>query len=328
VKHSVLRPLLGGVLLAVMLVPEVLAGETSLTPRQWLERMSQAAHQLDYDGTFVYSHDGHMQTMRIVHSSSNGNERERLLSLSGPSREVIRDNDEVTCILPDDNEVVVESTGPARRLPLDLPQRLETLERYYRFSDGGDERIAGHQARKIVIMPLDRYRYGHALWLHQNKGLLLRAELYNEEGVVVEQLMFTALEFHDSLPPGLLEPETRGRDVVWQRGGARPEGLDTADLWTVGELPPGFVLENHRHHFMAGNNALVEHLLFSDGLASVSVFIEPEGEGREGFVGGLRLGAVNTFSRSHHGYYITVMGEVPPLTARRIAESVSLRNDQ
>lgn len=325
--HAMLRPLLGSALLLVSLAaPQAVTADTSLSPRQWLERMSQAAHRLDYDGTFVYSHDGHMQTMRIVHSSRNGSERERLISLSGPSREVIRDNDKVTCILPDDNEVVEESTGPARRLPLDLPQRLETLVRYYSFSDGGTERIAGHDSRKILITPLDRYRYGHALWLHQDKGLLLRSELYNEEGQVVEQLMFTSLQFHDTLPPGLLEPETRGRDVVWQRSRERREVLDADDLWTVGELPPGFVLENHRHHALTGTNAQVEHLLFSDGLASVSVFIEPEDEGAEGFVGGLRLGAVNTFARSHHGYAITVMGEVPPVTARRIAESVALRN--
>jgi len=325
VKQTVIAPLVGGVLLAAMLAPDVLAGETPQNPRLWLERMSQAAHQLDYDGTFVYSHDGHMQTMRIVHSSSNGTERERLLSLSGPSREVIRDSEKVTCILPDDNEVVVESTGPARRLPLDLPQRLETLERYYRFSDGGEERIAGHNARKIIIAPLDRYRYGHALWLHHDKGLLLRSELYNEEGRVVEQLMFTALEFYDTLPPGLLEPETRGRDVVWQRNRGSMEWHDAVESWTVGELPPGFVLENHRHHVINGTDAKVEHLLFSDGLASVSVFIEPEDDGREGFIGGLRLGAVNTYTRNHLGHYITVMGEVPPLTARRIAESVSPR---
>ncbi len=323
-KRILIHPLLGGILLVVTLLPEALAGE--FTPRQWLERMSQAAHQLNYDGTFVYSHDGHMQTMRIVHSSNNGIERERLLSLSGPSREVIRDNDKVTCILPDDNEVMVENTGPGRRLPLDLSARLGSLEQYYKFADGGDERIAGHNSRKIIISPLDSYRYGHALWLHHDKGLLLRSELYNEEGAVVEQLMFTALEFHDSLPAGLLEPETQGRDVVWQRDMERTVQPGEEELWRVGELPPGFVLENHRHHVMTGSSAQVEHLLFSDGLASVSVFIEPETEGNAGFIGGSRLGAVNAYTRSHQGHYITVVGEVPPLTARRIAESVALRH--
>lgn len=323
--HTMLRPLLGSALLLVSLVPQAFAADAAPSPRQWLERMSQAAHRLDYDGTFVYSHDGHMQTMRIVHSSHDGKERERLVSLSGPPREVMRDNDRVTCILPDDNAVVEASTGPARRLPIDLPSRLETLERYYNFSDAGSERIAGHDTRKILITPLDRYRYGHALWLHQDKGLLLRSELYNEEGRVIEQLMYTALEFHDQLPAGLLEPETRGRDVVWQRATPQAEWYDGAERWTVGQLPPGFVLENRRHHAMAGD-AQVEHLLFSDGLASVSVFIEQAGEQGEGLVGSLRLGAVNTFTRNLRGYSITVMGEVPLLTAQRIAESVSLRD--
>lgn len=325
-KSFHVRPFLGGALLAVLLLPEAMAGDIStLTPRQWLERMSQAAHELNYDGIFVYSHDGHMQTMRIVHGRSEGNERERLLALSGPSREVIRDNDNVTCILPDDNEVVVERTGPGRRLPLDLPERLETLERYYSFTDGGSERIAGHGARKILITPLDRYRYGHALWLHGDQGLLLRAELYNEDGLAVEQLMFTTLQFHDTLPAALLEPETRGRDVIWQRDREREDLPSEAEQWSIGELPPGFVLENRRHHFMPGITNSVEHLLFSDGLASVSVFIEPEAEGQPGMVGGSRLGAVNAYTRSLEGYSITVMGEVPSVTARLIADSVSLR---
>lgn len=324
-KHHLIRTLCGGALLAVFLLPDAVAGATSLTPRQWLERMSQAAHELNYDGVFVYSHDGHMQSMRIIHSSSNGKERERLLSLSGPPREVIRDNEKVTCILPDDADVVVERSGPARLLPADLAERLETLEQYYSFRDGGDERIAGHPARKIVIAPRDHYRYGHALWLHHDTGLLLRSELYNEEGRIVEQLMFTSLQFHDSLAAALLEPETEGRDVVWQRDVERTAADGLPERWTVGELPPGFLLENHRHHFMAGATAPVEHLLFSDGFASVSVFIEAEEEGRDSFLGGSRLGAVNAYSRSHESHYITVVGEVPPVTARRIAESVTLR---
>lgn len=324
-KRALIHSLCGGALLAVILLPEAVAGGTTLTPRQWLERMSQAAHELNYDGVFVYSHDGHMQTMRIIHSSSDGDERERLVSLSGPSREVIRDNDRVTCILPDDDEVMVERTGPARFLPANLAQRLETLGQYYSFEDGGAERIAGHVTRKIVITPRDHYRYGHALWLHDDKGLLLRSELYNEEGAVVERLVFTTLQFHDSVAASLLEPETQGRDVVWERDVEHSTVTGQPERWLVGDLPPGFILENHRHHFMTGTTTPVEHLLFSDGLASVSVFIAPEQEGGDGFDGGLRLGAVNAYSRSHQAHFITVVGEVPPTTARRIAESVTLR---
>ncbi|MFA5627818.1 MAG: MucB/RseB C-terminal domain-containing protein [Thiohalomonadaceae bacterium] len=314
-----------GLLLALFLsqiawAEDVSGFEDISNPQQWLERMSEAAHQLNYDGTFVYFHDGHMQAMRIVHSNNDGVERERLLSLSGPVREVLRDSERVICILPDDNAVVEENAGPSRRRPLNLPARLETLLQYYDISDADMDRVAGHNAHKILITPKDDQRYGHAFWLHQQKGLLLRSELYNEEGRVVEQLMFTGLKFYEQVPEELLAAETHGRDVIWQRGAPKMAVQGTKNWW-VSQLPAGFVLENHRRHVMSGN-IQVEHLLFSDGLASVSVFIEPMSAQQQDLVDSLRLGAVNTYRRHYLDHVITVMGEVPSRTAQRIGEAV------
>lgn len=309
-------------LLALLLCSQVLAADGQpQNPKMWLERMAGAVHQLDYDGVFVYSHGGYMQAMRIVHSNQDGNERERILSLSGPVREVLRDNERVTCILPDDHSVVEENRGTERRKALHLPSRLENLEQYYSFVDAGSERVAGHMARKIIIRPRDGYRYGYAFWIHQDEGLLLRSELYNDEGRVIEQLMFTALEIFDHLPEERLIAETRGRDVIWQRGAPRGTVRMREESWMAGPLPPGFTLEHHRRQIMAGNTP-VEHLLFSDGLVSVSVFIEAR-DGEEGIPSGnARLGAVNSYSREFPAYTITAMGEAPLLTVRQIAESI------
>ena len=313
---------IGALALAATLLPWTVLADEGTTPRQWLERMATAAHQLNYEGTFVYSHDGHMQTMRIVHGYDDGHEKERLLSLSGPSREVLRDDEKVTCILPDDNEVVVERSGPRRPMPLKLPGSLEQLEKYYTLSDGGDERVAGFTARKIVIAPRDPYRYGHTFWLHDNNGLLLRSDLINNEGRVVEQMMFTSLNLFDHLPAKLLEPETEGRDVVWQRQSEVEDQVGADVPWKVADLPPGFVMDSHRRHVMPGNHAQVEHVVYSDGLASVSVFVEKEEGDTPGFVGHSQIGAVNAYARIANGYHITVVGEVPPLTVKQMAESV------
>lgn len=312
-------------LLALTLLPAVAVAGND-TAQQWLERMSSAAHSLNYEGTFVYRYDGHMQTMRIVHGNDEHGERERLISLSGPPREVVRDNDRVTCILPDDNEVVVDSTGPARLLPFQLPTRLEAVARYYDFIEAGMDRVAGYPVRKMVITPRDRYRYGHHLWLHADQGLLLRSELVNEEGKVVEQLMFTSLTFFEQPPQQLLVMDMKGQAATpAQRNGAG----DTAirPRWQVTQLPPGFVLDGLRRHTMEDGAGTVEHLIYTDGLSSVSVFVEKESGAHSAFLGTSRKGAVNAYGRTVNGHHITVVGEVPPLTVQQMAESMTLADD-
>lgn len=323
-----LRNLSFSLALTTALLPWAALADDSRSARQWLEQMTQAAHQMNFEGVLVYSHAGHMQTMRVVHGRGEEGERERLLSLSGPSREVLRDNDKVTCILPDNNEIVIERTGPGRVIPLNLPSRLESLEQYYDIRLAGTDRIAGYPTQKITVTPRDHYRYGHVFWLHSDNGLLLRSELIGENNITIEEMMFTALQFHDKLPPKLLEPETTGRDMVWQRQGQDQLPGNTDEQWAVSALPPGFVLDSRRNHLMPGNRARVEHLVFTDGLASVSVFIEQEQAATAGFVGNSHMGAVNAHARLVDGHHVTVVGEVPAAAVRRIADSIMPRGNQ
>ncbi len=298
--------------------------------RDWLSRMSRAAHALNYEGTFVYEHMGSMQSMRIFHGADAGGERERLVTLDGASREVIRDNDKVTCILPDDKAVVVDATGPSRPFPLNLPTRLEQLGEYYDAEVGGTDRVAGHTAQKIIIRPRDGYRYGQNVWLEQDTALLLKSELVDEDGKAVERLMFTTLEVHaGALPPSLFEPQNTGADMVWYT--RDPEAMadaqaSTAQHWRVEKLPPGFRHDVRRFHSVPATLRPVEHLVYSDGLASVSVFIEQQ-SGENAFTGSSRKGAVHVYAREHDGYSILVIGEVPAATVRLIGDSV-MRTEQ
>lgn len=324
-----LKRQMGGWLLAATLLPGLaFAADEPNTAHYWLQRMATAAHQLNYEGTFVYSYQGHMETMRIVHGDEHGKERERLLSLSGPSREVLRDDEKVTCILPDDNQVVVEHTSPNRLSVVKRPSTLDGLDKYYAFKEMGGDRVAGFPAIKLVITPRDRYRYGHIFWLNKGNGLLLRSQLENEDGKVVEQMMFTTLRLFKTLPVKLLQPETKGHGITWQRElpAVTPKEVETR--WTVTDLPPGFVLYNHERHVMPSNHAKVDHLIFSDGLASVSVFVEKEKGNHPGFVGSSGLGAVNVYARIAKGYHITVVGEVPEVTVKQMADSVVEDNGQ
>ena len=316
--HITLLFCLGG-----LFPPHVAAADTVA---EWLERMVQAAHELNYTGTFVYQQGGTLQTMRIVHSVDDGGEHERLVSLSGAPREVIREHDKVTCILPEDSSMVVEHAGPPRSFPMIRPSDIEPLRQYYDFNEIGSDRIAGLKARQIAIIPRDQYRYGQNIWLAEDSGLLLRAEVVDEQGQIVEQVMFTSLELHKQIPPELLVPQTENpaqvveltheeESVVLAEGQAR---------WQVTALPAGFQQDIERLHYLPHKSQPVEHHLYSDGLASVSVFIEKGDEGDGGFIGSSRMGGVNAYGRRLHGYLATVVGEVPPVTVKQIAESIQM----
>lgn len=291
-------------------------------PHYWLQRMVQATHNLNYEGTFIYEHDGHLQTMRIVHGAGEGGERERLVTLSGPPREVIRNGDTVTCILPDNHSVVVQRSHAVRPFPITLPSRLEQLEHFYTLSLRGEDRIAGLTARHIVIEPRDDYRYGHNLWLDENSGLLLKSELVGEKGRMVEQLVFTSVKFLDRVPLRMLEPQSESKNLHRYKREQQKDEMVHNSGWRVSRLPPGFQEDVHRRHYMPSIKAPVEHVVFSDGLASISVFIERYKQGTHNLIGSTRMGAVNAYGRLVDGHLVTVVGEVPPKTVRLVAESV------
>lgn len=292
----------------------------------WLERMIRSAHQLNYTGTFVYQQGGSLQSMKIIHAVSERGERERLVSLTGPSREVIRDRDRVTCYLPEDSSIVVEATaGTPRPFPLKLPEELGGIRQYYEIRLADEARIAGLSARKVVIEPRDNYRYGQNFWVATDTGLLLRAETVNEEGEVIEQLMYTSLEMHEAIPESELTPQFSANATVVQL----EREPDTSRLpasqqqnWQVLELPPGFSQKLQRNHFLPHKLSPVEHHVYSDGLASVSVFVEQRGDNEYALNGASAMGGVNAYGRILDEHAVTVVGEVPPITVEQIARSL------
>lgn len=293
---------------------------------EWLRQMSTASQNLNYRGTFVYLHQGRLEAMRIIHRAAEGGEQERLVALTGDAREVIRDKERVTCILPKSKAVMVDRSLPRKPFPAALPRDLGDLADNYEFLVQGEDRVSGLPARGILIRPRDAYRYGYRLWLDRDNGLLLKSELLDAGGAAVEQMMFTDIEVLDRVPEADLQPALQGEDYTRQRHRAQPPAAESAAAagngeWTVAGLPPGFMLTHRsRHALPASSGGEVEHLVFSDGLATVSVYIEPQGE--SGLSGASSMGAVNALGLRQGGHQITVVGEVPRLTVERIGESV------
>jgi len=314
-----LRPTVSGFIAIVLLIVQAQArADDGGDGRQWLDRMSVAAQSLNYTGTFVYQNSGGLEAMHIVHAKDKDGERERLNSLTGPKREVLRDDHLVTCILGDRQSVHVNKSRPRTPFPFSLPKELMQLEKFYSFKVGGEDRVAGRSCRVVVVQPRDALRYGRRLCIHDDSHLLLRSELTSPAGRVLEQVMFTSVSFPDHIDSNELLPDIKGTNYTWQREpDKQPEVGDSAadSRWKVFQVPEGFVLTDHSWHQLSANEPGVEHWVYSDGLAIVSVYIEASG-GKRSYKGLSHRGALNVFGTMVDGYYVTVVGEVPKTDCR------------
>lgn len=308
---------------------EELSQDTAI---KWLQKMGQALHNLNYDGVFVYQHGEQLSSMRLIHGRDDKGEHERLVSLTGTAREVIRSNNQVICILPDTRSVIVERKNQSRPgFPHLLPKQLQEIGDSYRFELGHRARVSGLTAQQIRILANDQYRYSYHLWLDVNTGMLLKAELRNKQHMI-EQFMFTSLKFLPAFPQGLLASDVNKNDFLsyrhQRRDKAEPVKIRKND-WKIDFLPSGFKLQHHQYQFQTGAQNVdlksaepVQHLVYSDGLTTVSVFIEKLQAAQSPMTGASPLGAINTYASMVGHTQITVVGEVPEKTVRQIAESV------
>lgn len=286
-----------------------------------LGRMTDAMRSRAYEGTLVYTHDGHMQTMSVIHGIVDGVVHERMRTLSGQPFEVIRMGDKLTCVWPASRRAMV-SQRPGDLLPPKPPRGLERLPDAYAAEMTGEARMAGRSADVVHVRPRDRFRYGYRMWIDRETGLLLRSDLLGGDGEAVERLMFTRLEPLESVTAARFEPTLEGLEYV--RHGDPDAGRSTLDdpRWRATDLPSGFRSISHRRQAMPPHGHAVQHSVFTDGLASVSVFVEPPDAGDMPLEGLSRMGAVHAFGVRRDGYHVTVVGEVPAATVRRIARSV------
>ncbi|MGD8378750.1 MAG: MucB/RseB C-terminal domain-containing protein [Gammaproteobacteria bacterium] len=300
------------------------AADQDRTPQQWLDLMGDAVQSRNYEGTFVYRHDEKLETMRIVHRADDDGESERLVSLNGSAREVIRHGDTLRCILPDDRSILVQHSQRTAPFPARLPADTGNLAGHYEFLDLGTDRIANRECKVIGVKPKDGYRYGYRLWLDRATGLPLRSDLIGEKGHTVEQVMFTSFSTPASIPDSELKPDADARDFVVHVRKADKQSAKEGEPrhWQVNHLPPGFEINMNQIQHLAGGNSVVRHMVFSDGLASVSLFAEPVDGGKDVLRGLARMGAVNAYGRVVDGFQITVVGEVPAATVKMIGESV------
>lgn len=296
--------------------------------RDWLERMTRALAQQNYDGRFFHLTESRSETMRIIHRVDKGKVSERLVSLDGSGREIIRDDEQVVCYLPDKRTVLVEKRTDNNSLLAALPSYTESLEEHYSIEKIGKVvKTGGRRTQMIVVQPRDQYRYGYRLWLDQETAMPLKSQLSDRNGRVIEQILFAELNLRDRIPVAELKPAVAADGFRWLRQDPQPVRVAGATVgWSVIRLPAGFRLTTWRMQAIAGSSAPVRHLVFSDGLASVSVFIEPRAPQATPMHGLARVGAAFAYSRDLDGHQVTAVGEVPAATVEAIAAGVTRGN--
>lgn len=294
-------------------------GEESV--QRWLDRMSRAVETLDYRGTLVHLRNGEVSTLRIIHRADEDGVRERIYSVDGVPREVLREGDSVRCVLPGDEPMMLESQLAGRLLPSLPVSRLLGPESGYLMNLGGRERVADMMTRVIHIQPRDAYRYGSRLWLEERTGMLLRYALIDNDGRQLQQLTFTSLELGANISDAELQPELVGEQFTTESMGEelQSSGSVLGSVTVRPRVPRGFRLVNAGKG-RGPDGAEFEHLLYSDGLSSFSIYVE---RGSEAVAGRVEtMGPVHVYTTQAGGRLFTVVGEVPAATVEFVGRQL------
>lgn len=300
--------------------------------RAWLMRIHDAASHRNFQGTFVVSTAGAVSSSRIAHFCVGPNQFERIESLDGQMRHVFRHNEVVHTLWPKSRVALIEQRDLLSSFPALLQAGDDRIVDFYDVRSQGVERMAGRDADVLILRPKDGWRYGYRLWSDKETGLLLRVEVLAEKGEVLE-----ASAFSDVVLGGKAHPETvllpmkklEGYRVL--RPTLTPVKLE-AEGWTQQKPAPGFAQVSCVKRPLAGAAdderdpaTPVLQTIYSDGLAHVSVFIEPYNSERHRRGMHTSIGATHTLMRRHGDWWVTVVGDVPAATLRQFANGLEYK---
>ena len=300
------------------------------SPADWLDAMNHAFVERNYDGVFSYFDGDDLSALRVIHAVVDGVQRERLIHLNGTLREIVRTGNEVVCVVrPDDAILKLEESIPSGPFFQAFTRTFDDVSDNYRMTLEGEGRVADRDAVIMSVTPKDDDRYGYRLWLDRDKSLLLRSELIDGKGTRLEIFQFASVAIDQPIDPSLLAARAQS-GVGMSRVAlqvARRDDPSPPTAWRVAWLPDGFAVAARDVYRTPASDNSVNTLMYSDGLAAFSVFVEEMPKnGAARMVS--RQGATVAVTRVAHGpagstpYLITVVGEVPVATAQKVAESV------
>lgn len=289
---------------------------------QVLQKTASAARELNYQGLFVYHNGVTIRSVQITHMNEAGREFTRNVVLDGRPREVFSEGDDIVIFNAKNDKIVIEKRRGQNLFPAMLPTQLQQLRQSYRLKLVGSERVAGRMAQIIDLIPNDNLRYHYRIWSDTEYGLLLKMSMMDVQHHTLEQIGFNQVAMLQT------------RDLDWFQpkiDATKPYVMDDTteinhiqDNLVVPNLPAGYRKIDQIQLHVPGK-ASVQQLIFSDGLASVSLFVEPIVKGMQPRIGKKNMGSTNICAHVLNGYQLVVVGEVPSQTVEQIAQQVTFK---
>jgi sigma-E factor negative regulatory protein RseB len=310
----------GLLLLTALLVSSVAYADD---PWQVLEKTSFAARELNYEGQFIYQNGNVTRTVHITHMNNNGTEFTRNVVLDDVPREVYSQGSDIVIFQQKDSKVMIEKRRGQNLFPAMLPADMQLIKTSYTARLGQTDFVAGRQAQIIELIPKDAFRYSYKIWADSEFGLLVKMLLLNNQNETLEQIYFNQLNMMSVQDTNTFQPkiDMRKNYVMEDSSGV----TRVTDDWIVAQLPKGYKKIEHMQRMVPGKAAPVDQVIFSDGIASVSLFIEPIAKGMHPKMGHMLVGSTNICANVIDGYQIIVVGEVPAETVQQIAKAVSFK---
>ncbi|MES2054255.1 MucB/RseB C-terminal domain-containing protein [Polaromonas sp.] len=292
----------------------------------WLMRMHEASKKQAYIGTYVVSSGGTISSAKIWHVCEGNQQMERVETLTGAPRSIFRHNDRVVTFMPDHKVVRSEKRESLGLFPELLQSTDSRIADFYKVKREGADRVAGVEADIVVLVPRDTMRFGYRVWTEQKSGMVVKLQTLDTDGKVLEQAAFSELQLDAPVKIDKLLQMMGKVDGYRVEKPVLVKTSASAEGWVLKAPVAGFTPMScyKRPAAPSASQGGDEPLqwIFSDGLASVSLFLEPFDRQRHDKESSMSMGATQTMTRQLGAYWLTAMGEVPMATLKLFANGL------
>ncbi|NOU25915.1 MAG: transcriptional regulator [Methylotenera sp.] len=315
-KHFVLACLLAGAM-------QCAQAANSEEDWQVLQKAALAARALSYQGIFVCQSGQKTKSVQIKHYFDGQNEFGHNVVLDGTPREVLSQGGDLVIYNQRNEKVVIEKRRGQNMFPAILPTNLDLVKTSYSVRSGDTERVAGREAQILFLEPKDNLRYSYRFWIDKEYGLILKSVMFNGNNQMMDSIAFNQLNLFNTVDLDWFKPRIdHKKNYVMEDEVPTKADTNISPHWTLKELPAGYRKVDQMIREVHGKPFPVTHVIFSDGLASVSLFVEPLLNGIKPRVGHSTVGNTSFYSNVAGYLQITVLGEVPEVTVAKIANAV------
>lgn len=291
-----------------------------------LANAANAARDLSYKGVFTYQALGKSNSVEITHMNSGQGEYARVVMLDGTPKEMLAQGRDVVIFNPQNQKVVIEKRRGKSVFPAILPTNIDTIKSLYSARYLGQDRVGGREGNIIYLESKDQLRYNYRLCADKEFGILLKSITTNKRNEVVEQVAFNQLNLFATENMAWFHPKRdANKPYVMEEENTHVSGEMQSDYWKLNAPPAGYKLVEHYVRKVPGKLVPVNQFIFSDGISSVSLFVEPISKGAHPKLGKHTVGATSAFITVANGHQITAVGEVPVETVEHFANTVSFR---